>query len=342
MEEEAVISLLQLAAPRHELRSAFTRGSIRGWVYLETTMNMLLNSLLKLTPGIICRQTGIIREQIDFQDWTKMLTMCDVETDVDVGNWVRVCKGTYKGDAGYVLALESWGVRLLLVPRLSPPHLTGSSLKRKRSTAPQPALFEPDAIEHVYGTTIVKQDDDGTYRFKGNIFKHGLIVREFDLHSISLASVFMPTHIFFLFQQSRHPTLLAAKFPRPLEWSFDEGDCVLISSSSKLAVVTAVRTESAEVDLASGEGVMNISWTDLRKHIVVGNFVEIISGPLRKQTGWVEHIEGETVHIVEHVSAERLEETPLPQYHHIKVDNNLVSVTHTEFACRNSKFILIG
>jgi len=83
-----MFSLLQLAAPRHELHLAFTQGSIRGWVYLETTMNEHINRLLKLTPGIVSHRTGIIREQIDFQDWTKMLTMNDIKTDVDVGRWV--------------------------------------------------------------------------------------------------------------------------------------------------------------------------------------------------------------------------------------------------------------
>ena len=152
-----------MAAPQHELHSAFTRGSIRGWVYLETTMNEHLTRLLKLTPGIICYGTGIIREQIDFQNWTKMLTMIDIETNVDVGRWVQVCRGTYKGDVGYVLASEPWGVRLLLVPHLSPPNLATSSLKRKWSAvAPDPALLDPKTIEHVYGTPAIKQDD-GTY-----------------------------------------------------------------------------------------------------------------------------------------------------------------------------------
>jgi len=67
-------------------------------------------------PGIVCHQTGIIQEKIDFQDWMKMLTMHNPETNVDAGRWVQVCKGTYKGDVGYVLASEPWGVHLLLVP----------------------------------------------------------------------------------------------------------------------------------------------------------------------------------------------------------------------------------
>jgi len=48
-----MFSLLQLAAPQHELCSAFTWGSVCSWVYLETTMNEHINRLLKLTPGIV-------------------------------------------------------------------------------------------------------------------------------------------------------------------------------------------------------------------------------------------------------------------------------------------------
>jgi len=92
-----------------------------------------------------------------------MLTMNDIKTDVDVGRWVQVCKGMYKGDIGYVIASESWGVHLLLVPCLPPLNLTRSSLKRKQSAvALEPALLNTNTIEHVYGTPAIKQDD-GTY-----------------------------------------------------------------------------------------------------------------------------------------------------------------------------------
>jgi len=114
-------------------------------------------------PGIVSHRTGIIQEQIDFQDWTQMLTMNDIKTDVDVGRWVQVRKGTYKGDIGYVIASESWGVHLLLVPCLPLPNLTSSSLKRKWSAiALEPASFDANTIEHVYGTPAIKWDD-GTY-----------------------------------------------------------------------------------------------------------------------------------------------------------------------------------
>jgi len=60
-------------------------------------MNEPLNQLLKRTPGIIRHRNGVMREQIDFEDWTRMLTMSDAETSIAVGKWVRVCRGIYKG-----------------------------------------------------------------------------------------------------------------------------------------------------------------------------------------------------------------------------------------------------
>ena len=273
-------------------------------------------------PGIICYGTGIIWEQIDFQDWTKMLTMSDIETNVDVGRWVRVCRGRYKGDVGYVLASEPWGVCLLLVPRLSLPNLATSSLKRKRSAvAPDPALFDLKTIEHVYGTPAIKQDD-GTYRFRGNIFTDGLLIKKLDFLLISLTSVFMPTSMFFLFQQSNHPAILSARFPCPLEWIFNKGDWVLICSSSKLGVVASVRAEMVEVDLTSGEGLISITWTELHKHVIVGDFVEVLSRPLQNLTGWVEAVDGETVNVIQHIGSEMLEEN---QRHCIKVSCTLQS-----------------
>jgi len=53
--------------------------------------------------------------------------------------------------------------------------------------------------------------------------------------------------------------------------------------------------------------------------------------------GWVESIEGETVHVIQDMSLEMLEEN---QRYHIKVDYMLASATSTNFTHRNSKFIL--
>jgi transcription elongation factor len=255
-----------------------------------------LVQLLNVTPGIVRTKAGVIKQSIDFDDWTRMLTMRDAETDVAVGKWVRVCKGPYKGDVGIVSKLENWGVGLLLVPRLQPPH--HSSLKRKRpATTPAPALFDHNAYE------MAVRQEDGSYFFGGCKFAHGLVSKEFDFSSISSSSVHLTSAILSLFRQSEHPQLLAATFPRPIEWSFDEGERVLVKSSGKRGVFRVADTYFAEVDYTNGEGVGSVPWLDLRKDIVTGDFVLVTVGLLQGRTGWVEGLQGEVVAILEKATA---------------------------------------
>jgi hypothetical protein len=118
------------------------QGSICSWVYLEATMNDDLMHLLMCMPGIIhTQETGSIYQQIDFEDWTKMLMMQDPIPTLGVGQWMQVCKGMYKGDIGVVGCMENWGeVHLLLVP------CSKTFLKKKHS---QPALFDPVTTSHI-------------------------------------------------------------------------------------------------------------------------------------------------------------------------------------------------
>lgn len=312
-----------MVTSQHQLRSAFTRGSIRGWIYLETTMNEQVNHLLKRTPGIVRHQNGITREQICFEDWTRMLTMLDAQTSIAVGKWVRVCRGIYKGDIGYVAAIENWGgVSLLLVPRLQPPRPPGMpASKRKRGTAPpEPALFDPVAARRNYGW---KPDRvaDSHYVCNKIVFEHGLILKSFDLHSISSSLVFIPTNLFSLLQQSHHPCLRASKFPRPLEWIFEQGEQVAIISSGKHGIIKAVGVDAAEVELSTGEGVVSISWLDLYKHFTPGDFVEVTSGLLLGQMGWVDGVKDATVSVVQYTAGRK------DDANSIKVSGTPVSIT---------------
>jgi hypothetical protein len=109
-----------MVAPGHEMLSAFTHDSIRSWVYLEATMNDHLRHLLNLTPGIIRNQSGLIFQHIDSSDGLRLLKMQHASPP-EVGKWVQVRRGIYKGDVGYVTSTKSGGVQLLLIPRLSQP-----------------------------------------------------------------------------------------------------------------------------------------------------------------------------------------------------------------------------
>jgi len=301
MEEELVFFLLQIVSPPHEVRSAFTRGSIRGWVYVEATMNEHLRRLLNHAPGVILKQSGIICQQIDFQDWVGMLTMRDHMKVQDIGKWVHVQKGVYKGDVGFVNSLEDWGVRLLLVPRLPPPRSTDVDLKRKRSLArPPPALFEPDIVYQTYGVDPVRIDEDeDMYSFKGHTFEYGLIIKSYDFHSISTPVSCIPISLFNLFRWSRHPKVVASEstFPRPSEWLFAEGDEVIVRPSGKRGFVIALSPTSAEVDLGPG-GIVNASWLNVHKALCVGDYIEVTGGDFQGKTGWLDCVEDEVASVV--------------------------------------------
>ena len=112
LEEEAVFYLLQKATSDHQIRSAFTRGSVRGSIYVEGILDANMISLLNLTPGIIRKQFGVVRQTIDPSDWVKLLTMQDPMMVVKANQWIRVRNGAYKGDLGFVTHVEAWGARV--------------------------------------------------------------------------------------------------------------------------------------------------------------------------------------------------------------------------------------
>jgi transcription antitermination factor NusG len=121
---------------------------------------------------------------------------------------------------------------------------------------------------------------------------------------ISLNSAGVPSQILGLFKLSSHPSLTGSrvKFPRPEEWIFEEGERVTVcsSESEKEATIAAVKPTHLEVDLATNEGIVAVSWYDVRKVFSAGAFVSVTSSPLRGTMGWVERIADDTVYLLEY------------------------------------------
>jgi len=258
-------------------------------------------SLLKLTPGIIWKQPGIVHQIVDPLDWVRLLTMQDPMTVVNVGQWIQVRKGPYKGDLGFVTDVEAWGARVLVIPRLKTATPQAATLlKRKRTVIrPEPRLFEPDVFKSVYQREP-KLQDNGTYTSRGLVFDHGLLQRTFDLHSISPAPVAIPAHISWLFDRSSHPALTFFNIPRPDEWTFEEGERVVVNSSNKEATIAAVKDTHLEVDLDTGEGIVIVSWHNVSKVFAIGDFVAVMSGPSQGTMGWVQGIEEKITYLLEY------------------------------------------
>jgi hypothetical protein len=300
LEEEAVFSLLERAT-QHQIRSAFTRGSVGGAIYVEAKLDADMISLLNLTPGIIRKRSGAVRQLINRSDWVKLLTMQDPNFVAEAGQWIRVRNGLYKGDLGFVTCVEAWGVQVLVVPRLKipTPQAKYTSLKRKRTPIkPEPRLFDLATFSSMFQRQP-KLQHDGSYTSRGLVFHHGLLRLNLDLHSISPISEGIPSRILRLFKLSSHPAIAGSKFPRPEEWIFEAGERVIVSSE-KHGTIAAVESTYLEVDFATNEGIKAVSWYDVRKAFSPGDLVSVMSGPSRGTRGWVERIANDTVYILEY------------------------------------------
>ena len=281
---------------------------------MEGILDANVISLLNLTPGIIRKQSGIIRQMIEHSDWLKLLTMKNSKTAVEARQWIRVRKGAYKGDLGFVKDLEAWGARVLVVPRLKTPTLESAScsLKRKRTAfRPEPSLFDPETFSSVFKRQP-KFLDDGSYSCRGLIFEHQLQCLSLDFDSISLNFTGVPSEILALFKLSEHPSLTGSEFPRPEEWNFEEGERVTVCSprTRKTATITAVKSTHLEVDLATDEGIQVVSWYNVRKVFSTRDFVSVTSGPLKGTMGWFLEIVDDIVTLQEYDEKGNLNKEP--------------------------------
>lgn len=316
MEEDIIFGLLQKVVPSHQLRAAFMRDSIRGWVYLEATMNKGLRHLLRRMPGIFLRDSDIIDQHIELKDWIPLLTMEGSKELPKVGDWVEVRKGIYKGDVGYVKSVESWGVQLLLVPRISSPEPSYTTHSKRKRTCPRatPALFDPVAFKQSFNMEV-KHIHGELYSFRGNQFEHGLLLKPSNFSSTSTVH-HIPLSLMSLFRDSLHPQVnaLETTFPRPLEWQFSEGEQVYILprigdwrgawKEWQQGIITSVLADNLQVDLSNNKGIVNASWSDIRKKINVGDYVEITGGVHRGKFGWFNaqsgwFIQGDNAPVVE-------------------------------------------
>jgi transcription elongation factor len=265
-------------------------------VYIETRQPHKVYKVLQLIPGVLFNPSGSIFQYIDFEDGLKLLNM----RQTGVGNWVRILKGNYKGDVGFVLSTETWGVRVLLIPRL-PPSAAISHSASCTTSRPTPCLFGRDPL--------IEQEQESPCEnicsFEDKIFEHGLIRKNYAFQSVSTTVSSMPFETFCLFWASQHPKLVASKssFLRPAEWHFAEGDevqfCDQAQSSydpPKSGRITIIRSDS--VDLVSEGGVNTVGWLDLEKVIRQGDFVEITGGRYEGETGWVDNVTEKVARVV--------------------------------------------
>ncbi|KAH9476447.1 Transcription elongation factor SPT5, partial [Psilocybe cubensis] len=308
IEEQAVMSLLSTVSEVHQVRSAFTRGSTQGSIYIECKMNQALVDLLLRTPGVLRNGLGIKRQLIDSSEYSQVLGMRD--GPVDVGAWVVIKKGLYKGDVGVVSQKSFQHARILLIPRL---HTTPQNpLKRKSSTVkPAAKLFDPDHFRQLFPTDVQSRGPD-CYCFRDMDFEQGLLAQNLDHRSFTVNVKDIPHDFYTMFRMSQHPAVNRSHMPRPREWTLKEGDAVLICSTPSTstsffapAILKVMDTYYAEVLEIGTHGVpladnptKRVPWQEIRKDVKIGQHVCVRGGHHTGKTGWVVALKDDRVHFV--------------------------------------------
>lgn len=287
MEETAVMAIYHMSSNKHVIRSAFTRGSIRGHIYVECEMDHTVQQLLLRLPGVRLIQGGIRAKLISPKDHTKLLTMKNVSGGVEIHSWVRVREGLYKGDEGLVITVHDWGVVVLLVPRIGDINTT----KKRKATMvrPAPRLFEADAPSHTVGQRGINGSADSIGREIRT--ENGLILKAYDFASVIQNVSDIPFQIFQEFARSEHPIFQHVKLIRPREWQFDIKDAIFNTATAEDGVVETVQHEGVEATMSTGLLVF-VPWKSLRKSMRIGERITIMAGARTGTSGWVVAVRG--------------------------------------------------
>lgn len=290
------MSILRDADFTHDIRSAFSRGAIKGYIYVECRMTGLVKSLLGKTTGVRVTEHGIQMKEIDPSDYVKLLTMRSVDTCMRKGDWVRVKKGLYKGDEAVVSGVEQWGVKLLLVPRVDGKHNT--SIKRKSITVRPNAQLLDHNHEFANGNSMIRDDESGAQSIGEMTIEHGLIVKDFDYPSV-LPNIYDMSHqLFSEFIRSRHPLVNnESHILRPREWCMAIDDRVVDTADNEEGTVTEVLQGFAEVLMDAGM-TRQIKWIHLQKSFKIGEEVTIMNGCHSGSTGWVVSVRDKVAFVV--------------------------------------------
>lgn len=274
------------------------RGELRGYIYLECEMNILLVDLLKITPGIVFTRNGVQKSRINPDDYLKLLTMVDRQlSHFTPGAWVRVSKGLYKGDEGVVREVEEWGVTLLLVPRLDITRKTLTSNKRKAAVLrPEPRLLDDHRRESTEGL-LIRTIAPNRYTIGDMKIEHGLTAKKFGFSSIERVAKDVSLTLFMEFRRSGHPLLHQWLIPRPREWCLEEGDMATDTLHGETGSIERVASTYIEVCMEHGE-LKQIPWTRVRKYISTGDPVTVWTGSHTGSAGWIVSTDGDVATIV--------------------------------------------
>lgn len=198
------LTMRQMNGAELDVYSAFQRDSLPGMIFVEAFRAQHVQDALQGISNVYLAQNAAQRQGtgpnpiqlVERNDMEALLRMKKKQTDVKVGMWVRIKRGTYANDLAKIKDLLHDGqtVAVDLVPRIdfNTDKITAAGASRgKKGARPPQRLFNKDHVQQVFGRNSVIDRRTGKehYIYKGEEYIKGLLDKEFTIKSLQLDNV---------------------------------------------------------------------------------------------------------------------------------------------------------
>ncbi|KAL6452485.1 LOW QUALITY PROTEIN: SPT5 Transcription elongation factor SPT5 [Candida maltosa Xu316] len=303
-----------------DILTVFQRDSFTGYIYIEAKRPDAIDKALSGMVNVFLREKLLVPVK-EYPDLLKQVKSTDV--DIVPGIYVRIKRGTYKGDLAIVDNLSENGldVRCQVVPRLDygVNDTFDENGKRVRpKIRPPPGLFsEQKARIHDYENLQPGNTRD-YYRYRGNDYINGFLYKDFRVQFLQTKDVNPSLEELDRFQNDDDENgfdlaAIAASLKNKnqtdgkVSTAFQPGDKVEIRRGEQ-AKTMGIVTEGALNEITirvtdSGDPkfvnqLLTVPVNDLKKIFAEGDHVRVVEGRHFDETGLVIKIDGDSVILV--------------------------------------------
>ncbi|KAG0356522.1 transcription elongation factor spt5, partial [Gamsiella multidivaricata] len=325
-EKDLVFSLMrkffdtEYSAQPLEISAAFSRESLKGYVYIECLRQANVQAALNGLNNVFASKLTLV----PIKEMTDVLKVRHKESELRPGTWVRVKRGKYAMDLAQILDIADSGdtakvkliPRLDMTPRSDASYVSGNKRKPVNSVLagrPPPKLFNAREAEKVDKLNKPTSRGRGVFMWNNEVFRDGYLEKDMKISSLITENI--------------NPTLdEIQKFAKGGLDDEDGGlDLSAVALSAMGASVTSHFQPGEKVEVMEGElkhvhgvvdsvgsdmimvrpladdlkgNILKFPPTQLRKLFKEGDHVKVVNGKFKDETGLIIKIEDSVVTIV--------------------------------------------
>lgn len=300
-----------------QIKSLFAKEGLKGFIYIEAFKKSHVATAIEGIQSAFQNNINMVPIK-EMSDTLKVVR--DIPT-LKPGTYVRLKRGLYKDDLGYVdcIDLAQNSVNLKLVPRVDYTRLRGAlrnqedrSTKSKRR--PQPILFDPDRIRQVGGDIT----NDGDFMiFESGHYRRGFLFKKFPLDAIISEGVKPTIPELERFQETAEDLKkeLESIHLKEKKHNLLPGDNVEVIDGELINLRGKVQGVDGDKILILPEHEelkepLTLNAFELRKYFKVGDHVRVIGGRYEGDTGLIVRVEDNMIILLSDLSIEELKVLP--------------------------------